>query len=108
MHIEQAQAGLTKADCFCSFQGWLQAPTLKTVAVRGIVDPGDMNVVLSVLGGAAAVEFKRHFDKDKEKQRRAKGVEQKEQELERREQQLKAAQVFGPQKILQLHRLPQS
>ena len=31
----------------------------------GVVEPGGMNVVLSVLGGAAAVEFKRHFDKDK-------------------------------------------
>ena len=69
-----------------------------------------MNVVLSVLGGAAAVEFKRHFDKDKEKQRRTKVVEQKEQELEIREQQLKAAQVLSSQKVpvLQLHKLSKS
>lgn len=49
--------------------------------------------MLSVLGGAAAVEIKRHFDKDKDKQRRAQNLERKEQELREREQQLQSAQV---------------
>ncbi len=62
-------------------------------AVTQGVATAAMNVVLSVLGGAAAVEIKRHFDKDKDKQRRAQALQRKEQELREREQRLQAAQV---------------